>query len=307
MTPYAAFAAFLTPIIRAYIRYAPLALGKSWLYMKIASTHIIWRTYSATVKTRYGTKVEICLPDQIQTRIYFFGVWEPNISAFISQTLAPGDSFVDVGANIGYFSLLASRVVGPSGNIYAIEASPTIFSKLKRNVKLNQNQNIKLFNQAASDKTGTLDIFIAPQENLGATTTVAEVARRKGHALEAKVEARPLADIIGEDHLLAARLIKIDVEGAEMSVIQGVAQLLPKFSNMTEWIIEISPQAIEEAGKSAGELLSIFKNAGYHLYCISNNYSDEFYLRSFTPAPLVKIEGIPVQTVDVIATKRHLD
>lgn len=124
---------------RQYIRHFPLQTGKTFVYkqLMIRRLGVRWRRVSATVTTIDGASMEIALPDLIQSRIYFFGVWEPAISAFVRSRLEPGDSFIDVGANIGYYTVLASRRVGPSGSVYAVEASPKICSRLRRNVALN--------------------------------------------------------------------------------------------------------------------------------------------------------------------------
>ena len=74
----------------------------------------------------------------IQRGIYFCGVWEPAITSFVRQTLQAGDVFVDIGANIGYYSCLAAKLTGSTGRVHAIEASPTICTILEENLRINQ-------------------------------------------------------------------------------------------------------------------------------------------------------------------------
>ena len=109
----------LTPLARAWIRYAPVPAGKAWLWQTFH-----WRRHRFACRTRYGSRVSGDTQDLIQRHLYFFGNWEPHISAWIAATLRPGDGFVDVGANIGYYSLLASRAVGNRGYVVAVEAAP---------------------------------------------------------------------------------------------------------------------------------------------------------------------------------------
>ena len=92
------------------------------------------------------------LTDMIGRRIFLFGVWEPEMTAYVEATLRPGGVFIDVGANIGYYSMLASRLVGPSGSVVAIEPSPTNFSELKRNIALNHALNIRAIDMAVGDE-----------------------------------------------------------------------------------------------------------------------------------------------------------
>jgi precorrin-6B methylase 2 len=88
--------------------------------------------------------------DIIQQYIYYFGVWEPRITGWVSRHLAPGDTFIDVGANIGYYSLLASPLVGKTGTVVAIEASPRTFDDLLFNLELNNVSNVRPVNVAVS-------------------------------------------------------------------------------------------------------------------------------------------------------------
>lgn len=296
-----AVALTLLTVFRFYIRYFPIHVGKQWLHRAVIERHLSWRTYATIARMRAGPRVEIQLPDQIQDRIYFFGTWEPEISDYIASTLTAGDCFIDVGANIGYFSLLAASIVGDSGTVCAVEASPSIFAVLSRNVTRNGFSNIALHNKAASNAAGRLPIFLGPAQNRGATTTVDSVAVRKGQGLEAEVAADTLSAIVGEAKLLSARLIKIDIEGAEYSLISGIAHLLPRFSAKTEWLIEFSPEAISEQGQSADALLAMFRSAGYDLYRIRNDYSDESYFSVRIPRYLERLGSTPAKTVDILA------
>src|SRR2546429_7961962 len=92
--------------------------------------------------------------DILQQYIYYFGVWEPNLTRWIAQRLAPGDTFIDGGANIGYFTLLASKLVRDSGAGVAIEASPATFDALQRNLARNRARNGGAGNAAGSDCHG---------------------------------------------------------------------------------------------------------------------------------------------------------
>jgi FkbM family methyltransferase len=296
-----AVAIMFLSVLRLYIRYFPIRLGKRSIYSTVVSPYFAWRKHETIARMRAGPRVEIQLPDQIQGRIYFFGIWEPEISEYVASALSAGDSFIDVGANIGYFSLLAASIVGDCGAVCSIEPSPSIFTALSRHVVRSGFSNITLHNKAASNAPGRLPIFLGPAINRGATTTVSSVAVRKDQKLEAEVPADTLAAIVGEPKLLSARLVKIDVEGAEYSLISSIAHLLPRFSAATEWLIEVSPEALSEQGQSADALLTIFRSAGYELYRIRNDYSDESY---FDPKiHMGRLSGAPTGTIDILARR----
>ena len=165
-------ASWATSTLRCYVRYAPGLFGKPFLYNQILQLYLNWRHYSTVVKTNFGAKIRVRLPDLIQSRIFFFRTWEPQLAHFITDNLKHGDCSIDVGPNIGYFSLLASRLVGYNGKVFAIEASKLIYSLLLQNITLNDCTNIRSMNVAAADFDGTLSIYLAEDGNLGHSTTI---------------------------------------------------------------------------------------------------------------------------------------
>lgn len=80
--------------------------------------------------------------DFIQRRVFYFNIYEPNLTYYILSRVRSGDHVVDVGANVGYMTLLLSSIVGEIGKVVAIEASPSTFSLLSRNLELNNTQNV---------------------------------------------------------------------------------------------------------------------------------------------------------------------
>jgi len=104
--------------------------------------------YNFVAKTKFGGRIAGNNLDIIQRYIYYFGVWEQNLSCFLNERLKEGDAFIDIGANIGYFTLQAAKLVGPSGKVIAIEVSPTIFKKLIANLQRNRVTNVETYNRS---------------------------------------------------------------------------------------------------------------------------------------------------------------
>jgi hypothetical protein len=127
----------LVPLMRAYIRYFPISAGKSFVWSRIVDPYLAWEPRAFRARTAFGFHVEGDSKDLIQQWVYYFGIWEPALTTWIRRRLRRGDLFVDVGANIGYFALLASKAVGRSGRVVAIEASAVIFDSLRRNIVAN--------------------------------------------------------------------------------------------------------------------------------------------------------------------------
>ena len=110
-----------------------------------AYNHVL-RRMSAEHDARayFGAKFRCNLDDMIPRMIFYFGFWEPNNSALIGSILKPGDVFVDVGANIGYYTLLGSSLIGAQGRVVSIEPSPAIFAQLQENTSANGAANARL-------------------------------------------------------------------------------------------------------------------------------------------------------------------
>ncbi|MFC0406737.1 FkbM family methyltransferase [Roseomonas elaeocarpi] len=265
--------------LRLYFRHVPLRSGKEWLWRRIVHRHILWRSFRIEARTRFGARLEGAFPDVVHSYVYFFGVWEPSVTALLRAALKPGDVVIDIGANVGLHTLLAASLVGPRGRVHAVEASPGIFRRLERNLRANGASNVHAYNMAATAEAGPVTVFLHDDTNLGGTTIVAEEAARNGARREATVEGRPLAQIVPDEEIAAARLIKIDVEGAEWMVLQGMKDVLPRLRADAEVLVEVKPAALEETGGSLEALLSLFREAGFHPFEVANDYRPGFYIR----------------------------
>ncbi len=160
--------------------------------------------------------------DLIDSRIFFFHVWEPGVTALMRRTIKPGDVVVDIGANIGYYSLLMSRLVGPSGLVYAVEPSPEIRVRLEAQLALNGVTNVTVIPYGISDRSERRSFHLS-SANLGAS--------RFGEALDADseggLELRRLADVVHPSMLARVSFLKIDVEGMEAPVLRDILTMLP--------------------------------------------------------------------------------
>jgi FkbM family methyltransferase len=286
-------------LLRGYIRYSPLQLGK-WRAWSFYEQHFGWRSEPRIADTPFGFKLRIELPDHIQKVIWLTGRWEPVITEFFRRTLAPGDTFIDVGANIGYYSLLASRIVGDSGHVYSIEASPTIFGSLAHNIALNQAANVVAVQEAAADSEGEKEFWLSWEHNRGKSTTVEVLGRASGMSSEGRVHCGTLSSIVPSERLLSARLIKIDVEGAEHSVLRPLFDLLPHFSRRTVWAVELSPQYCPAGQADVDRIFEAFCACGYRAATIKNEYALDNYLARPRSVSMTGITSAPSSQADVV-------
>ena len=291
----------LTPAARAWIRYAPVSAGKPWLWKTFH-----WRPRQFECRTRFGGRITGNTEDLIQRHLYYFGTWEPNISSWIAASLRPGDCFVDIGANIGHYSLLASRIVGASGRVVAIEAAQWIHALLDRHVALNRRKNIRTVQVAASATRGTVKLYPGSPGNIGKTTTVQGTLPPGKDREPVDVRALPLADILSADEVLQTRIIKIDVEGAELQVLRGLAPLLSRMRADLEVAMEISPTLMPDAEAARAEIFSVMQAHGFSAYVFDNDYGVETYLRRGTTRRPVRLadEHIESQS-DVLFSRQN--
>jgi FkbM family methyltransferase len=260
---------WMTPLARAYLRYAPFTAGKEALWDRVVNPYLAWHAHKFVAPTVFGRCLAGDTADMIQQYLYYFGVWEPVLSAWVAQRLAPGDTFVDVGANIGYYSLLASTRVGGSGTVVAIEPHPGIFRELQGNLARNRARNVRAVNLAASDRTGRCRLFSGPGHNVGEATLFDD----GNGASECEVGTAPLSDILQPAEARQARLIKIDVEGAEESVVAGMEPILSGCRADLEVVVEFHPPLLARQGRRPEDLLARFAGAGFRAYVLDNDYT----------------------------------
>jgi FkbM family methyltransferase len=252
------------------------------------------------MQTFYGAILDCDLCDLVGARIFHFGVWEPHISALIRSRLRPGDFFCDVGAHIGYHSLLGAASVGNFGRVVAIEPSPSVFSRLVRNLELNNAINIRPVRVAVTGEAGTLSLYRGGPRN----TAMASTVRDYGFGRECDdVIALPLADILSADERARMRFLKIDVEGAELPILDELDRTIDHYSPE----LEISMDAVRcktDYFVKVTEMFRRFSKHGFSAYSVPNSYDvlrDYLNLKGITsPIP---IEGPAREQQDVLFSR----
>jgi FkbM family methyltransferase len=259
--------------------------------------------------TADGDRMACHLPDLIQMYLHVFGTWEPDLTAYIRSRLNEGDVCVDVGANIGFDSLIASRRVGASGAVVAIEASPTVFDSLRETLRLNGSPaNVRAINQAVADTRGTLNVYAGRQHNVGLATTV----KRGDMPLVGSVAAAPLGDLLAPDEVARVRLIKIDVEGGEPAVMAGLVACIDRLPANVEIAVELSPLWWADRSQTAADVLRPFEQRGFRLFTIPNNYWPWRYLwpNDVERPRRLRDEALlvaPIKRLDVILSRQDVD
>lgn len=194
------------------------------------------------------------------------GNWEPLETKVIRANLRRGDTFIDVGANFGYYTVIGAELVGSTGSVIAFEPEPGIFQYLERNVRANACTNTTLVQKALGNAPGTMTLFIN-DFNRGAGTMfpIGEDAR----AGKRKVEVETLRF---DDYWTAhgggpVDFVKMDVEGAEGIIMEGMQETLRKNPNM-RIILEFIPPALDKSGFGAERLQKLIVSLGHDVFVI---------------------------------------
>ncbi len=158
------------------------------------------------------------------------GLYEPEVTELFRKLLHKGMTVVDVGANIGWFTLLSASIIGTSGTVIAYEPEPDAFSLLSKSVKLNEFANVKAIQKCVADSTRSMELYLATQ-NLGGHSIVSQVGNSS-----ITVNSVTLDETLSGMGINRIDIMKIDAEGAEPQVIKGCVSHLSDVRNIImEW------------------------------------------------------------------------
>ncbi|TAN34326.1 FkbM family methyltransferase [bacterium] len=239
------------------------SLVTEWLHR-----HAHRQSVDVVHQSAYRVKLRLDLRDYTQ-RGMFYDAYETQELNFMEEVLRPGDVVIDVGANIGLFTLVAARAVGPSGSVHAFEPVPGNCERLEENVQLNGFTNVRLNKSAVRDRAGTVALAID-----------AEMARTSGASTSSFFTVTQLADPVREVTAQAEtiddystrevanrsiRLVKIDVEGSEPAVLAGMSDVL-KSHRVDVLMLEVSLYGLARSGSRILDVVEPLRTAGYDLY-----------------------------------------
>lgn len=213
--------------------------------------------------------------------LYMYGP-KKNLSIvpLISKYTKPGTAAIDVGAHSGYFTLCLSDAVARDGKVLAFEASPLIFKELLENIELNQLTNVEANNRAVSDRTELIDFYLAP-------TWKSEISSmRSAEGTKTTIEAVALDNVIPDTRPVS--FVKIDVEGAEMKVLEGMRGIIQR--DKPVMVIEISDRWLKELGSSSRAVFDFLHDFGYTIFDIGADHEV-----AVTTPPTKQIDALCIQ------------
>lgn len=232
--------------------------------------------------------------------------YEPDVRAFLNDALNPGDTFIDCGANVGYFSIQAGALVGSGGTVVAIEANPNTFKLLERNLQAN-NFGIPV-QCAVTTQTGEVALYMPSDWDVYSSLSTGGLLKGKDNQ-SFKVAARTLDDVVSDLALSRVDVVKIDIEGGELDALRSGAHLLSTFRPLviTEYSVdtwsgfEATSQELIELARKFGYTLNLFDLQKRELVPVTDEVWQRAYVNLIMApeeragAPLRKLNGTTSQ------------
>jgi FkbM family methyltransferase len=217
-----------------------------------------------------GLEVLVAPGEQISQSVYMSGQYEPSTTSVLRALLHEGDTFVDVGANVGLFTMLASRWVGQTGRVVALEPSRRESARLRDHVTHNSLRNVDMLEVAASDRCGTAVLHVADIGHGGLNTlgdhfmysTVVE-------AYTEVVAMMSIDELVKRQGISSVDVIKIDVEGGEHDVVMGARNTITR--DMPQIVLEVGGTALEPGHPGRIQIEAFLTALGYAFLAIDGD------------------------------------
>jgi FkbM family methyltransferase len=244
-----------------------------------------------------GSKMLVRTDDLVGRALAISGVWEPNITAAFKRSLGPGDVCLDIGAHIGYYTLLGAKVVGMRGHVYAFEPSPDAYRRLRANISLNRLENVTAVELAVGEQKGRSVLYEPSGTNSGLSTLDPSFAAKFAAPVrQFIVDVAPVTAVVPREEYSRIRVIKIDVEWQELEVLRSLRPVFEAADSLAvfvEWTPRRAAPGISE------HLLAVCEEQGFTLYGVPNGYAPERLFPDRLHEP-ERLDAIPPKQADLL-------
>lgn len=239
---------------RTIFKPRPLRIIINWLIKRLIPDRVITTDYILYLNPN----------DPVVSGAIALEAYEIEAVKFIKKLTRPGMTVLDIGANIGYYSVILGKSVGENGKVYAFEPEPTNFQFLERNIGANSLSHVKAYRLALANKPGILSFYLH-ESNKGKHSLIDY--QKNTECI--KVEATTVDSFITKHGIRKIDLIKIDVEGAEPMVFEGMKETLAKHRPII--FTEYFPYAIRSSGRDPLNFLRNLDTLGYRFQIIEDS------------------------------------
>lgn len=191
-------------------------------------------------------------------------IYEPTETELLKKLIKKGDIVLDIGAHIGYYTLIMAKLVGKEGKVFAFEPEPSNYKILQKNVEINSYHNVVLEKKAAADRNGIIDLYLSLD-----SSGMHRIYPSKHCKDKIQINSLKLDNYFQNSKFLnKIGLIKIDVEGAEFNVLKGTIEIL-KNNKKIKLLLEFIPDSIKECGNQPIELVEFLISHGFQISYIN--------------------------------------
>ena len=236
------------------------------------------RTGGVVVRDVQGSRMRLDLTDEgISRELYLTGVHEPHSTPQFREELKPGMVLLEIGANIGYYTLIALQHLGPNGSVVALEPSPVNLCALSENLRLNEvDGRVKVFPYAAGRKPGVLPFYMMPRRNQ--STLIMSDEYNKPTSVT-NVDVMTIDALLKEENV-KVDYFRMDVEGFEVEVVEGMVETLTGVNGPVGAFIEIHPSVLKKSGSSGCSFVARMEELGYRIKIARYIGREEHVVRS---------------------------
>jgi FkbM family methyltransferase len=219
-----------------------------------------FRPAPSVVRLRSGALMQTTQVDHLQLLLYYLGSFEPRCIDAMRKHVKPGNTILDVGANIGLFTIEGTKAIGPSGNLIAIEAAPSHANSVRESARLNQMANVEVVSVAVGDSDGEATLTLPRDTNFG-MFTLGKVDGDESY----KVPVRRIDDIVAGRKI---DFIKMDIEGSEYRALLGAKETL---KSRPPILIELNEIALKGCGSSSFQVKQLLASMNYTGRIVGSN------------------------------------
>lgn len=260
--------ALFRSLFRSLARLYPREHGKYSILMRLYFPYLAPRARTVVVSTlRFGIRMRLDITEYLQAHLYVFGDYELPTIRFLRSVLKPGSVCLDVGAQMGYLTLAMATAASRQTIVHSFEPEDQNAARFRENIALNDLSNVMLHQTAVSTVDGALKLYLSNDRNAGTHSTVYIESNVSTEFIE--IPSVRLDSFTAQQQLQTVDLIKIDVEGAEVDVIEGARSVLQHHRPVV--IMELSDHLQQARGQTCTEFKKSMATLGYAPYFINEN------------------------------------
>ena len=233
--------------------------------LRNATNYILKFVIPKETKTKEGVILELDQSDPVASGAIALGVYERYESELFRSKIKPGMAIIDIGANLGYYTAIASRLAGEQGLVVAFEPEPNFFKLLSRNIRRNNMKNVIPFELAIAEKNGLVNLYLS-NENKGHNSII----RSEELKTSVQIKTTTLDDFLASQKITKVDIIKMDVEGAEILALEGMKNTL--IQHLPLLFLEFSPHSIIKINRNPIDFLLNLREIGYSIFEINKTH-----------------------------------